>query len=232
MILTQTPCAAERSVRVRPRSTEQPGKHATCTHKSAVTGHLLLVLLGGSVLVTSVLAQPETPPHALSVPVDVSKEFSPSGFMGDGEKGSRNVNVQLVSDEHCRPNGDDRRCLKVSYSPGAIGWAGVYWLRGDGNWGDRAGVGIRNATKLVFWAAGDRGGEFIEFKSGGVTGKLYRDTFEVSTGTRALTREWKRYELDVKGQKLSNVVGAFAWVATASANPGGVTFYLDGIRFE
>jgi hypothetical protein len=160
--------------------------------------------------------------------------FIAAGFMGDGERGKQYVQVRPVAGEKPRPGNVDGMCIKVSYQSGAIGWAGVYWDYPANNWGDQPGRAIRGVTKVVFWAAGQKGGEIVEFKSGGIAagGKRYKDTYEVTLGSVALTKDWKQYEISLKGRDLSNVIGAFAWVATADANPGGLTFYLDDMRFE
>jgi len=179
-------------------------------------------------------AQSQAQILVLTPPIEIGRTFVPSGYMGDGEKGKMYVEVKPVVGEKPRPGDEDSMCTKISYKPGAIGWAGVYWLYPANNWGDVPGRSIRGGTKLVFWAAGQKGGEIVEFKSGGVSaaGKKYRDSYEVSLGSTALTKDWKRYEIDLRNQKLSSVIGAFAWVATSDANPGGLTFYLDSIRFE
>src|SRR6266404_2661022 len=57
---------------------------------------------------------------------------------------------------------------------------------------------IQSASKVIFWAAGQKGGEIVEFKAGGVTGKTCQDSFEASTGQIALTKEWKRYEIPLR----------------------------------
>jgi hypothetical protein len=155
--------------------------------------------------------------------------------MGDGEKGEQYVQVRPVAGEKPRIGDDDGLCIKVSYlQSGAVGWAGVYWQYPPNNWGDWAGRAIRGASKVVFWASGQKGGEIVEFKSGGISagGKKYRDTFEATLGSVVLSKDWKRYEISLKGKDLSNVIGAFAWVARKDANPGGLTFYLDDMRFE
>jgi hypothetical protein len=47
-----------------------------------------------------------------------------------------------------------------------------------------------------------------------------------------LTTEWKQFEIDLGGADTSSVIGAFAWIASKDGNPGGLTFYLDDIRFK
>jgi hypothetical protein len=177
---------------------------------------------------------PEERGKGLPVPVDIGKMFVPSGWMGDGEKGKNYVQVVVVSgEEKPRPGASGGVCTRVSYKPGPVGWAGVYWQHPADNWGDKPGLSIRGATKLVFWAAGKKGGEIVEFKSGGISAnKSYKDSFEASLGSVALGRDWKQYQIDLKGQDLSSVIGAFAWVATGDSNPGGLAFYLAEMRFE
>jgi len=171
---------------------------------------------------------------ALATPVDITKVFVASGFMGDGEKGKQYVQVRPVAGERPRPGDDDGLTIKITYQAGAVGWAGVYWQAPAGNWGDQPGKSVRAATKLTFWAAGLKGGEIVEFKSGGISasGKKYKDSYEATLGSVGLTKDWKRYEISLAGKNLASVIGGFAWVATADANPGGLTFYLDNVRFE
>jgi len=72
----------------------------------------------------------------------------------------------------------------------------------------------------------------VEFKAGGVTGRHHEDSFEVGLGSVSLTADWRQYSISLQGASLANVIGGFAWVATSASNPGGVTFYLDAIRYE
>jgi hypothetical protein len=110
----------------------------------------------------------------------------------------------------------------------------VYWLSPANNWGDKPPKRIQGATKITFWAAGQKGGEIVEFKAGGVSGKTCVDSFEASTGKIALTKEWKHYEIRLqRGKAAIPTVGSFAWVAASDGNPSsGIVFYVDGIRYE
>ncbi len=166
-----------------------------------------------------------------TAPVDVTALYVPSGYMGDGEQGGL-VQVRPVTGEKLRPGDADRICYKVTYKPGNKAWAGVYWLYPADNWGDKPGRNIRGATRVSFWAAGAKGGEIVEFKAGGVTGKRYSDSFESGIGSVPLTSEWRQYVIELRGSSLTSVIGGFGWIATATANPGGLTFYLDDIRYE
>jgi hypothetical protein len=172
--------------------------------------------------------------NVLTAPVDIGKMFAPSGYMGDGEKGQTYIQIKPVVGEKKRPGDEDNMCIRISYKPGAVGWGGVYWLYPANNWGDQPGRTIKGTTKLVFWAAGEKGGEIVEFKTGGISkeGNQYRDSFEATLGSKPLTKDWQRYEINLNKQDLSSVIGAFAWIATGDANRDGLTFYIDDMHFE
>src|ERR1700679_3623883 len=94
--------------------------------------------------------------------------FAASGFMPDG----RCVAINDVWVDNC---GGSRSCIQLKFdrdctaSPGATGWAGIYWLEPANNWGDvKGGFNLKGAKKLVFSARGEKGGEVVTFKMGGV----------------------------------------------------------------
>ncbi len=179
---------------------------------------------------------PSPAPHQriLRAPINITMYFSPSGFMGDGERGLQNLQINTAYRGSHDPDDTDGHCIRIAYQPGSKGFAGIYWLHPDSNFGDQPGSRIEGAQRIVFWARGENGGEIVEFKAGGnmAPNRRYQDSFEVSIGPISLTRDWERYEIDLSGQNLSNVLGAFAWIATKAANPDGLTFYLDNIRYE
>lgn len=123
--------------------------------------------------------------------------------------------------------------IKTNYTPGAKGWASIYWQNIDSNCGDCPCCDGKGFKKLTFWAKGKKGGEQVEFKSGGIDNpaKPYKDSFEVTMRGEPLEKSWKQYTIDLSGQNLSNVIGGFAWVANRDSNPNGLTFYLDDIVF-
>lgn len=168
---------------------------------------------------------------AIKAPFCVHGYFFPSGFIGDGEKGAEAIELNEQWTENCHTG---PTCVRVVYHPLAKGWAGVYWQYPDSNWGDQPGRKIEGAKKLVFWARGQQGEEEVDFKAGGINapGKKYQDSFEKVLGPKKLTSDWQQFEIDLNGADTSSVIGAFAWTATKSANPQGLTFYLDGICFQ
>lgn len=159
----------------------------------------------------------------------LANHFPPKGWMGDyGD-------IQL--DEGCRVtphNGGS--CISLTYTAACKqgkGWAGVYWHL---HWGDaRAGYDLHPATKITFWARGEKGGELAEFKAGGIEGEFpdsLRPTRTIQPTVIRLTKEWKQYEIDLTDADLSHVVGGFCWVTNDTQNPSGCIIYLDDIRYE
>jgi hypothetical protein len=48
-----------------------------------------------------------------------------------------------------------------------------------------------------------------------------------------LEQGWTKFEIDLEGiGGLQNAIALFTWVATDTANPNGVVFYLDEVKFE
>ncbi|MDD4910606.1 MAG: hypothetical protein PHR44_08040 [Candidatus Omnitrophica bacterium] len=161
----------------------------------------------------------------------LNNHFVPSGYMGDYSS----EDVMLVNDSRENPYLGDT-CIKVVYSNKATKgqrWVGVYWLNPANNWGTiDAGFDLSNATKLTFWARGEKGTERIEeFKVGGVSNE-YSDSDVAGIGPVMLSTEWKQYTIDLKGKDLSYILGGFVWSTNLDVNPEGATFYLDEIKYE
>lgn len=166
-------------------------------------------------------------------PMDL-QDWNADGFMGDGKAQDRYLQVdsEYPGNPRTPPS-----CMRISYKPGPTGWAGQYWLNVKDNWGQQAGEDLGGYQNVVFWARGEHGGELVEFKAGALdatrsAGIQYKDSFGTSLGTVPLSPEWRQYRINLRGLDLSNVIGAFAWVATEENNPNGVVFYLDDLRYE
>lgn len=168
-----------------------------------------------------------TPPFT---PIYVTDAFYPSGWMGDW----RDITFDdgWTENPHSKPTS-----IKITYSAARSqgeGWAGIYWQYPDKNWGDNPdGRDLTGATKLTFWARGEKGGEKAEFKVGGITG-AYPDSIKtpVSTDVVVLSDKWQQYTIDLTGKDLSHVIGGFDWATSKDQNPYGSTIYLDDIRYE
>ena len=162
--------------------------------------------------------------------------FTPSGWMGDLD--------DISFDSACidKPH-SGYSCVKIEYSAKRTrgnGWAGIYWLYPDSNWGDFRGYNLTGAKHISFWARGQKGGEKAEFKAGGInrpphrgSKKPFQDSFgPLSTGVITLSKDWKRYTISLKGRDLKNVIGGFCWVTNIPQNRMGCTIYLDDIQLN
>ena len=165
--------------------------------------------------------------------IDIAAKFYPSGWMGDGEQGEKYIRYLGASKENPYSG---TTCIKIQYIPGTVRWGGFYWQNKPDNWGDKQGENYtaNNYTAIKFYARGEKGGEVVEFKAGGIdaAGKKYKDSFESSLGKVTLEKDWKEYKIKLAGMDLSNVIGGFCWVVAAADNPEGVTFFLDDIKYE
>lgn len=155
--------------------------------------------------------------------------YSPSGWMGDF--GDLKVNPGWMDRPH-----SGKTCVKITYSGKMTqnaGWTGMYWQDPANNWGDRkGGFNLTGATKLTFWARGEKGGEKVtEFKFGGITGE-WPDSDSQSIGPIELSNQWQKYSIDLADKDMSDIIGGFCWSASRDDNPNGFTIYLDDIRYE
>ena len=159
----------------------------------------------------------------------ISNHFIPSGWMGDYS----DLKIDVGSTENPYFG---KTCLKITYlnkaSNGAR-WVGIYWQNPPNNWGGvDGGFDLSKATKLTFWARGEKGGERIEeFKVGGIMGE-YSDSDTSGIGPVILDKDWKQYTIDLKGKDLSYIIGGFAMATNLDVNPDGAVFYLDEIKYE
>jgi hypothetical protein len=182
------------------------------------------------IILAGLLFSPVCPAATL----DIQKDFTPSGWMGDGEYGTKYV----VLNAACTDNPSSApMCIEVTYRFGPKGSAGIYWQNIPGNWGNLPGENLKEKgfAKLTFQVRGKKGGECVEFKSGGIVDANLpcRDSYRARTGKITLGKEWQTVTIDLAGKDLSSVIGAFCWVAARADNGGdSITFYLDDIRFE
>lgn len=156
--------------------------------------------------------------------------YIPSGFMPNGKC----LSLNDAWGENCQSG---KTCLKIDYdldcSRKDQRWAGIYWLNPANNWGQRkGGFNLTGATKVTFWARGEKGGEQIqEFTVGGISGD-YPDSDSSMIGPVILTPEWKKYSIDLRGKDLSYISGGFEWTSSEDVNLTSCIFYLDEIKFE
>jgi hypothetical protein len=201
-------------------------RQAWCKKLSAATAAVLM-----SMMVTSSSAGAQLLAESR---VDIQNLFTASGWMGDGQSGTKYLNFEGASREnpHSPPT-----CIKITYRFGPARWAGIYWQNKPDNWGDKSGENYskKGFSMVTFWARGETGTEIVEFKAGGIVNaaKSFHDSFEVTLGRVALTKEWKQYRIGLSGADLSSVIGGFCWVANADSNSAKkITFFLNDIFLE
>lgn len=144
-------------------------------------------------------------------------------------------------------------CIKNQFTANGDNWGGWYFMNGvleadeikpKLNWGDycNAGIDLTEAKKLTFWARGEKGGEWVEFFAFGVGRNAETGTpiaqcpdssKKLSLGYKKLSKNWRKYTIELKMQDLSYVLGGFGWVTKASKNHNqNITFYLDDIQYD
>jgi len=131
--------------------------------------------------------------------------------------------------------------IKITYDPNnSVKWAGIFWL--NNNMWNGPGVNVYSTyqtcdtcnIKVTFWCHGEMGGEKMQFKVGGVTDGGDSMNQPVETSWLTLTNSWSKYEIDITGKDLSNLVGGFCWVIDNSHNSTTeiITIYIDDIIYE
>jgi len=150
--------------------------------------------------------------------------YVPAGYMGDAG------NIKMTADDTTKPHSGTTD-MKVQYTAGN-GWGGVVWQSPANDWGTApGGHNLTGATKLTFWARGDKGGEKVSFSFGLIKNdQPFYDTGRGELKDVVLSTDWKQYSIDVSGQDLSRIKTGFCWIVGGQGAP--ITFYLDDIRFE
>jgi hypothetical protein len=129
-------------------------------------------------------------------------------------------------------------CVRVGVTLKPPFWCGIAVSCAPKFWGKKPGVpafNLSRAKKLVFYARGDQGGEYIQVKVAITGDERFGDSakFPAATKWLSLRKGWQRYELDLRGYDLKRVVTPFVFVTDLTHNrPGSFTFYLDDIHFE
>jgi hypothetical protein len=155
--------------------------------------------------------------------------YIPSGYMGD----ARDILLKQTRDVK-ETHESKGTSLEIVYTPrGSEGWTGLYWLEPANNWGNiKGGFNLKGATKLTFWAKGLIGTEILsEVKIGGITGK-YPDSDVISVNNIRLSKEWQMFEIDLRGKKMSRIIGGFCVIFDKHNNPDGATIFIDDIVYE
>jgi len=177
----------------------------------------------------------------------VSDYFTASGYLGDATEPG------LLSQDdgglcQARSPGARGECYRFTYQPGALRWAGVYWLYPSNSWGSREGRPISTAKlrHVSLQAAVLQGSEFVDLVIGGVNGPretppgAFSDQFQATT-TVTVTDAWQHFEVELPEPSDPNVpitslLGAFAWTMNepeaADGAASGKTLFIDDLVYE
>lgn len=186
------------------------------------------------------LRQKEDTPPPPALPFMLGTHYYPSGWMGDPVE-AQGTGKLSVSAHTENVEGKLAVATRIEYRQGqSKGWAGIYWQHPNKNWGEKPGLSLVGAKQISFWARGERGGEIVEFISGGVgleeKNKPHYDRYKKSLGPIPLSDKWKKYVIDlsnVPARDLSSVVGAFAWVAVGGYDKEGrLVTYVAELKVE
>lgn len=150
--------------------------------------------------------------------------YVPTGWMG-------NVKALALEPNCTNKPHSGKTCFQIDYKD-TKDWGGVVWQSPPDDWGDLpGGFDLTGAKRLVFWARGDHGGEVVSFEFGLLgADKKYPDTASGKLNKAALTKDWKRYEIELLGKDLSRIKTGFCFVVAAEGSP--IRFYLDDVTFE
>jgi hypothetical protein len=180
---------------------------------------------------------PRSPFNVYTDADGLRNHYVPSGWMGDVK------DITLTENWTANPHSGGT-CIRVVYSGSATQgnrWAGVFWQDPMNNWGTvpkPTGYDLRHFSKLSFWIRGQSGGEQIQFYVGGIQGpygdSLQPQIYAVTDDTNwiTLTTSWQLVTINLKGQDLTHIIGAFGWATNKDVNPHGATFYLDDIVYS
>jgi hypothetical protein len=179
----------------------------------------------------SAFAQEDAPGTPVEVPFVLYDDdvrgplmpYDPWGLMGAA--GAVDVDPAWDDSPHT-----GETCMRVEVVMNGM-WAGAAWLNPQNDWGDLpGGYNLSDASKLTFWARGEKGGEKVDFKVAILQDdKAYPDSAKEQEKSVRLRAGWKQYKLWLRGDK-ERVKCGFAWVVGAADQD--TVFYLDDIQFE
>jgi hypothetical protein len=131
-------------------------------------------------------------------------------------------------------------CIKATVKfQAASDWCGVAVSCAPDYWGEQpsdAAFDLKKATKLVFYARGENGGESIQVKVAVAGDKKFGDSAKIPAATSWLTlkKTWQPYELPINAKRtnLERVVTPFCFVTDKAHNRADeITVYFDHVYF-
>jgi hypothetical protein len=149
---------------------------------------------------------------------DKIHHFSPGGYMPGGD--IRVSQSQVCETEPHR----GKYCYRVVCDLRQDAWMGIAFLPG-GKWTPVLKIdvfeklgGAKKGDPIVlrFWARSPNGAT-VQFKVGGIDEDSVQ--FPVASQWVHLTKDWRKYTLDLTGQDLSGLRAGFMWVINIDNNP-------------
>lgn len=160
--------------------------------------------------------------------LDVGTTFPVTESIG----AKRRIHLEKVgaAEAHSGPEGWQLQFEKTS------DFGGVCWKNRAGNEGEFPGADLSGGKyrRISFWAKGQKGGEIVEFRAGGL-GHIktrHRDTFDVTAGKIKLAPSWNEYAIYVSDADLSSVMTPFCALFHSEDNSEGAIIYLDDIEYR
>ena len=194
------------------------------THGGAAVANVPLLVKGGDKIPLPAAKTAQLPVVVYDEAGRSNPPYIPSGYMGAYQA--------IKMDENCTDHPHSgKTCIRADLQS-TKDWGGVIWQSPANDWGDKpGGLDLTGATKLTFWARGDRGGEVVTFLVGIIKNdKPFFDTAQEKLDRVKLTDQWQQYTIDLKGKDLKRIKSGFGWTAASTGQP--ITFYLDDIRYE
>ena len=157
--------------------------------------------------------------HAEAVPV-VKVEQTPLDVIENSVVETTGNGTLKINEAFSDPESSCEFCTRVEYLPNASAQAtAAYAIKEEK-------AHLMDASRLAFWARGEEGGERLAIDAAGKSS----DTISYANSTNVtLSKEWKRYEIDLPHSDLAGVTHLFGFKASGSEQQ---TFYFKGIVLE
>ncbi len=156
----------------------------------------------------------------------LDNHYIPSNFMGDGAAGFLKMDQNWREQPH---SGDTS--IRVDYTAGPEGWAGVFWTEPENNWGQRpGGYPLMSAERLTFWARSEVEGLPVKVLVGGIgCNQPHSDSLCPGiTQQIYLSTNWQVFSIELQPhqRELWALLGGFGLTTN---RPGSI--YLDDIVY-
>lgn len=142
-----------------------------------------------------------------------------------------------INSEFVDPDFNCDFCTQVNYTPGKEMTGAIAY--------EVAKVDLTGSKRIVFFARGQEGGEWISIvavgKNIGQDSTVFYDSkkdifprvaFALMTKNITLSDDWRRYEINLEGIELSDVTVPFGFQIAKNKSDSNQVFYLKGVTFD